>query len=204
MMTLIYHSDFFVKGSFIPNLNISLIQVKFIFFTMQPFLRKGGLICKWRKGVKGINNIKLKTMKTTRIIAVIAVIFMISLNVQGQSKKEEVQVGNFASYRLWVPGLNEFVKGPFRVELTTSENLDEFIAIGTGTGLSSGLVYDVSSEYSTRYTGKDKSDFKFTQVVFVRYQGKLIIKIMRMYHVNFDEYGNMTKDVIKDEILDYR
>jgi hypothetical protein len=143
-------------------------------------------------------------MKTSRIITIIAVILMISLNVQAQSKKEDVQVGNFASYRLWVPGLNEYVKGPFRVELTASENLDEFIANGTGTGLSSGYVYDVSSEFSTRYTGKDKSDFKFTQVVFVRYEGKLILKIMRMYQVRVDEYGNSTKDIIKDEISDFR
>lgn len=143
-------------------------------------------------------------MKTIKIISAAAVILMITLSVQGQDKKDEVKVANFASFKLWVPGLNEYVKGPFTIELTASENLDEEIATGTGTGLISGLVYDVSSEYSTRYTGKDKKEFKFTQVVFVRYQGKLIIKIMRMYQVDIDDSGSQTVDIIKDEISDYR
>jgi hypothetical protein len=143
-------------------------------------------------------------MKTTKIISAIAIMFVITLSAQGQSKKDEVQVANFAAYKLFVPGLNEYVKGPFKIELTASENLDEFLATGTGTGQISGLTFDVSSEYSTRYTGKDKKDMKFTQVIFVRYEGKLIIKIMRMYQINVDEYGNQSMDIIKDEISDYR
>ncbi len=67
-----------------------------------------------------------------------------------------------------------------------------------------GLLYEVSSEFSYQYHGKDNKDFKFTQVVFVRFEGKLIIKIMRMSQVRTDDSGNQTINVIKDEITDYR
>jgi len=165
---------------------------------MQPFHKIDRLT------LKGDNNIKLKTMKTTRIISAIAVIFLISLSVQGQSKKGEAEVSNFASYKLWVPGLEEYVKGPFSVELTESDNLDEFIAIGTGMGLISMLTYDVRSEYSTKYHGTDNKSATFNQVIFVRLDGKIIIKIMRLYQIKIDEFGGETITVEKSDIFDYR
>lgn len=143
-------------------------------------------------------------MKTIRIISTIAVICLISLNVQGQSKKGESKVTRFTVNKIWVDGLEEYVKGAIKMEITSSENLEETIAIGTGLGSTTGFLYEVSSEFSQQYHGKDNKDFKFTQVVFVRFEGKLIIKIMRMSQVRSDDAGNQTIDVIKDEITDYR
>jgi len=143
-------------------------------------------------------------MKTTRIISALAILFMISLSVQGQSKKGEVSSANIGSFKLWVPGLEEYVKGPFSIELTESDNLDEYIAIGTGTGQISKLDYDIRSEYSTKYHGADNKSATFNQILFVRLDGKIIIKIMRLYQIKIDETGSQTITVEKDDIFDYR
>ncbi len=59
---------------------------------------------------------------------------MISLSVQGQSKKGDSQVFKYTANKIWVDGLDEYVKGAIYMEITSSENLEETIAIGTGLG----------------------------------------------------------------------
>jgi hypothetical protein len=54
-----------------------------------------------------------------------------------------------------------------------------------------------------KYHGGGKSA-TFNQTVFIRYEGKLILKIMRLYQIKIDENGTETVTVEKDDLFDYR
>lgn len=176
---------------------------------MQPFLFKRRLLIKRsrisskNRGKDQKGKQKISAMKT-KIITSVTLLLMTVVTLQGQSKKAETSVMNFSSYKLWVPGLDEFVKGAFRIEQTLSDNLEEFVAVGRGIGQVSLLEYDIESQFSYKYHGKDKKSYKFNQETVVMQGGTLLIRISKMYQVSLDDTGAPSIRVEKEDVSDYR
>jgi hypothetical protein len=138
---------------------------------------------KMKKMGSDINNNKLnhQAMKSIKIIAMIGVIAcLVSFQTYGQPGKPTKFTAICEDYYMPFEGLMELVYGDFVMENIFSEKLEETNVTGTGEGMDTHKMYQVSSEISYRYHGKDNLDKTMKQTILIQNEGILIVRISKL------------------------